>query len=106
MENVEEVKRKSKEKENRYGKRNSGTTLFYIDMSETLHYNLAKKVKGGNMIEKEELVKIVDAGNVMYEQMALDEYSRDMSFVNTVRPAVAVSMSQIPGLPNGPPRRE
>jgi hypothetical protein len=31
-------------------------------MSETLHYNLAKKVKGGNMIEKEKLVKIVGAG--------------------------------------------
>jgi hypothetical protein len=63
-------------------------------------------VKGGNMVEKEKLVKIVGAGNVMYEQTALDEYSRDMSFVNTVRPAVVGSMSQIPGLPNGLPRRE
>jgi hypothetical protein len=42
------------------------------------------------MIEKEKLVKIVGAGNVSYEQAILDEYSRDMSFVNTVRPACVV----------------
>jgi len=42
------------------------------------------------MIEKEKLVKIVGAGNVMYEQTVLDEYSRDMSFVNAVRPACVV----------------
>ena len=42
------------------------------------------------MIEKEKLVKIVGAGNVMYEQTALDEYSKDMSFVNTVRPVCVV----------------
>ncbi|MGD0917220.1 MAG: FAD-binding oxidoreductase [Thermodesulfobacteriota bacterium] len=42
------------------------------------------------MIEKEKLVKIVGAGNVMYEQTALDEYSEDMSFVNTVRPLCVV----------------
>jgi len=42
------------------------------------------------MIEKEKLVKIVGAGNVMYEQTALDEYSRDMSFVNSVRPVCVV----------------
>ena len=42
------------------------------------------------MIEKEELVKVVGAGNVSYEQATLDEYSRDMSFVNTVRPVCVV----------------
>ena len=38
------------------------------------------------MITKEKLVKIVGAGNLSYEQAALDEYSRDMSFANTIRP--------------------
>jgi FAD/FMN-containing dehydrogenase len=38
------------------------------------------------MIEKEKLVKILGADNVSYKQATLDEYSRDMSFVNTVRP--------------------
>jgi hypothetical protein len=47
-------------------------------------------MKGGNMIEKEKLIKIVGAGNVMYEQTALDEYSKDMSFVNAVRPVCVV----------------
>jgi FAD/FMN-containing dehydrogenase len=47
-------------------------------------------MKGGNMIEKEKLVKIVGGGNVMYEQTALDEYSRDISFVNSVRPVCVV----------------
>ena len=42
------------------------------------------------MIEKEKLVKIVGADNVSYEQATLDEYSRDMSFVNTVRPVCVV----------------
>ncbi|HUT68198.1 MAG TPA: FAD-binding oxidoreductase [Dehalococcoidales bacterium] len=42
------------------------------------------------MIEKEKLVKIVGAGNVSYEQATLDEYSRDMSFVNSVRPVCVV----------------
>jgi FAD/FMN-containing dehydrogenase len=42
------------------------------------------------MIEKEKLVKIVGAGNVMYEQAILDEYSRDMSFVNRIKPACVV----------------
>jgi hypothetical protein len=42
------------------------------------------------MIEKEKLIKIVGAGNVMYEKTVLDEYSRDMSFVNTVRPVFVV----------------
>jgi hypothetical protein len=42
------------------------------------------------MIEKRKLVKIVGAANVSYEQATLDEYSRDMSFVNTVRPVCVV----------------
>ena len=42
------------------------------------------------MIEKEKLVKIVGAHNVSDEQATLDKYSRDMSFVNTVRPACVV----------------
>jgi len=42
------------------------------------------------MIEKEKLVKIVGAGNVSYEQATLDKYSRDMSFVNSIRPACVV----------------
>ena len=42
------------------------------------------------MIAKVKLVKIVGAGNVTYEQTALDEYSKDMSFVNTVRPVCVV----------------
>ncbi len=42
------------------------------------------------MIDKQKLVKIVGAGNVAYEQAALDDYSRDMSFVNQVRPAAVV----------------
>ncbi len=42
------------------------------------------------MIEKVKLVKIVGADNVSYEQATLDEYSRDMSFVNTVRPVCVV----------------
>jgi FAD/FMN-containing dehydrogenase len=42
------------------------------------------------MIEKGKLVKIVGAANVVYEPATLDEYSRDMSFVNTVRPECVV----------------
>ena len=42
------------------------------------------------MIEKEKLVKIVGAGNVINDQATLDEYSRDISFVNTIRPACVV----------------
>jgi FAD/FMN-containing dehydrogenase len=42
------------------------------------------------MIPKEKLVKIVGAGNVSYQQATLDEYSSDISFVNTVRPACVV----------------
>jgi FAD/FMN-containing dehydrogenase len=42
------------------------------------------------MVQKEKLVEIVGAGNVSDEQAVLDEYSRDISFVNTVRPACVV----------------
>ena len=35
-------------------------------------------------------MKIVGAGNVSYEQAALDAYSSDMSFVNAVRPVCVV----------------
>jgi hypothetical protein len=38
------------------------------------------------MIEREKLVKIVGPDNVSDEQATLEEYSRDMSFVNAVRP--------------------
>jgi hypothetical protein len=42
------------------------------------------------MIEKKKLVKIVGAGNVSDEKTTLDEYSRDISFVNAVRPVCVV----------------
>jgi FAD/FMN-containing dehydrogenase len=42
------------------------------------------------MIQKEKLVKIVGASNVIDKQPVLDEYSRDVSFVNTVKPACVV----------------
>jgi hypothetical protein len=42
------------------------------------------------MIQKEKLVKIVGAGNVSYEKAKLEEYSSDISFVNTVRPVCVV----------------
>jgi len=42
------------------------------------------------MIAKEKLVKIVGAGNVSYEKATLDKYSKDMSFVNAVRPVCVV----------------
>lgn len=42
------------------------------------------------MIEKEKLVKIVGAGNVSGEQATLNEYSKDMSFVNSVKPDYVV----------------
>jgi FAD/FMN-containing dehydrogenase len=42
------------------------------------------------MIPKEKLVKIVGAGHVSDKQVTLDEYSRDISFVNTVKPAWVV----------------
>ncbi len=42
------------------------------------------------MIEKEKLVKVVGARNVSYEKAVLDEYSSDMSFVNTIKPLCVV----------------
>jgi FAD/FMN-containing dehydrogenase len=42
------------------------------------------------MIQKEKLVKIMGASNVSYEQGTLDKYSRDISFVNTIKPACVV----------------
>jgi FAD/FMN-containing dehydrogenase len=42
------------------------------------------------MISKDKLVKIVGAGGVSYRPAALDECSRDMSFVNAVRPECVV----------------
>ncbi|MDD5339609.1 MAG: FAD-binding oxidoreductase, partial [Dehalococcoidales bacterium] len=42
------------------------------------------------MIEKEKLEKIAGASNVSYDRAKLDEYSRDISFVNTVRPECVV----------------
>jgi FAD/FMN-containing dehydrogenase len=41
------------------------------------------------MIE-DELVEIVGAGNVSHEQVMLNEYSRDMSFINAVKPECVV----------------
>jgi len=42
------------------------------------------------MIEKEKLVGIVGTANVSSDKATLEEYSRDMSFVNTVKPACVV----------------
>jgi FAD/FMN-containing dehydrogenase len=42
------------------------------------------------MIEKEKLLKIVGDRNVSFDPNSLEEYSRDCSFVNTVRPACVV----------------
>ena len=42
------------------------------------------------MIAEDKLVKIVGAGNINREQATLKEYSRDMSFVNTVKPECIV----------------
>jgi FAD/FMN-containing dehydrogenase len=42
------------------------------------------------MIDKQKLVKIVGAGNVCTEPADLEPYSRDISFVNQLRPACVV----------------
>ncbi|HSW58537.1 MAG TPA: FAD-binding oxidoreductase, partial [Dehalococcoidales bacterium] len=42
------------------------------------------------MIEKAKLVKIVGASNVKTDQETLEKYARDVSFVNSVRPACVV----------------
>jgi hypothetical protein len=38
------------------------------------------------MMEKEKLMKVVGARNLYYERAVLNEYSRGMSFVNTIKP--------------------
>jgi FAD/FMN-containing dehydrogenase len=42
------------------------------------------------MIDEKKLAKIVGAGNVSCDRVTLAEYSRDMSFVNTVKPDYVV----------------
>ena len=42
------------------------------------------------MVQKAKLVKIVGSGNVIDDQTTLTDYSRDMSLVNSVRPALVV----------------
>jgi hypothetical protein len=49
-----------------------------------------RKWKGGKMIEKAKLVKIVGASNVNYDPSILEEYSKDVSFVNTVTPECVI----------------
>jgi FAD/FMN-containing dehydrogenase len=44
------------------------------------------------MIEEGKLVKIVGAGNVIRKQAVLNEYARDMSFVNTVTPDYVIKV--------------
>jgi hypothetical protein len=46
------------------------------------------------MISEAKLAKIVGPGNVIREQTALDTYSRDMSFVNAIKPACVVKPSK------------
>ncbi len=45
------------------------------------------------MIEKEKLVKIAGASNVKDDRATLDEYSKDMSFVNAIRPSCVVKLT-------------
>jgi len=45
------------------------------------------------MIEKQKLVGIVGAANVSSDKATLDQYSRDVSFVNPVKPACVVKPS-------------
>ena len=42
------------------------------------------------MIEKQKLEDMVGAGNVTYEQATLSDYSKDISFVNPIRPTCVV----------------
>jgi len=60
-----------------------------IDGSNVIIYE-SHQSKGEKMIEKEKLVEIVGTANVSYEPATLDEYSRDVSFVNSVRPLCVV----------------
>jgi FAD/FMN-containing dehydrogenase len=41
-------------------------------------------------MDKAKLARIVGSGNVIYKQKALDEYSRDISFVNAIKPVCVV----------------
>ena len=47
------------------------------------------------MIEKEKLTKIVGARNIHFDQATLEKYSRDMSFVNSVRPLCVVKPTKV-----------
>ena len=42
------------------------------------------------MIAQDKLAEIVGAGNINVEQSTLQEYTRDMSFVNAVKPGCIV----------------
>jgi FAD/FMN-containing dehydrogenase len=42
------------------------------------------------MIDEKKLARTVGSGNVIHDQAALDEYSRDMSFVNAIKPTCVV----------------
>ena len=42
------------------------------------------------MIEQKQLIKIVGADNVSSDQATLEKYSRDISFVNPVKPEFVV----------------
>jgi hypothetical protein len=44
------------------------------------------------MIEEEKLVKIVGKGNVSHEESLLNEYSKDLSFVNRIKPDYVVKL--------------
>jgi hypothetical protein len=46
------------------------------------------------MIEEERLISIVGAGNVIRDQSILKEYSKDISFVNTLRPDYVIKPSK------------
>lgn len=50
------------------------------------------------MIEKEKLVKVVGTRNVSYQKAVLNEYSRDMSFVNTIKPLCVVKPTSADGV--------
>ena len=47
------------------------------------------------MIEKAKLVKVVGARNVSYDPATLDEYAKDMSFVNAIKPDYVVKPSVV-----------
>ena len=51
-----------------------------------------RKLKGGNMIEREKLVEIVGVDNVVEDRAIIDSFTRDMSFVNPVKPDYMVKL--------------